>query len=71
MPKQDRWFARGNALTSFIVCHQPNTNSAQMPAYLPRGCPCLGGVRVKKRSRAKGCPWLCLNEVFRGGLSES
>ncbi|KAJ5101038.1 hypothetical protein N7456_007090 [Penicillium angulare] len=64
MAQQDGWFARGNALTRSIFCHQPNTNSSQTPVYLPRGCPCLGSVRVKKRSRTKDCPWLYLNEVF-------
>ncbi|KAJ6066310.1 hypothetical protein N7444_000063 [Penicillium canescens] len=29
MPEQDRWFARGNALTRSIVCHQPTTSPFQ------------------------------------------
>ncbi|CRL31184.1 unnamed protein product [Penicillium camemberti] len=46
MPEQDRWFARGNALTRFIVCHQPNTNPFQNARISPRRmpvsrcCPC-------------------------------
>ncbi|KAJ5533353.1 hypothetical protein N7494_009905 [Penicillium frequentans] len=69
MSEQDRWCARGDALTRSIVCRQPITNSFQMPVYLPGGCPCLGGVRVKKRSRIKGCPWLGLNEVSEAASS--